>query len=97
MQAGEAGELSDSHTVGGEGDHCTREEASVEEGRASRGAAWGLGDPWATRNEVLGVAYPWVGVQGVACQVGAEGEAGLRSPVVLGDAGPSQVAHGALA
>lgn len=53
--------------------------------------------PWATRNEVLGVAYPWVGVQGVACQVGAEGEAGLRSLVVLGDAGPSQVAHGALA
>lgn len=44
VQAGEAGELSDSHTVGGEGDHCTREEASVEEGRASRGAAWGLGD-----------------------------------------------------
>lgn len=38
-----------------------------------------------------------MGVQGEACQVGAVGEAGLQSLGVLGDAGPSRVAHGELA
>lgn len=69
MQAGVAGGLSDSHTVGGEGDHCTREEASVEEGRASRGAAWGLGDLWGQSTDINNlcaekqqqtIPHPWV-------------------------------------
>lgn len=36
---------SDSHKVGGEGGRCIHGVASMEEGRASRGAAWGRGDP----------------------------------------------------
>lgn len=97
VQAGGAGGPSGSRMGVGEGARCSRAEASGAGAHACRGGAWGLGDPWATQNEVLGVASPWVGGQGAACQAGAAGGAARRSPGVLGDAGPSLAARGALA
>lgn len=82
-----------SRTEVAEGGRCIRGVASREVAHASRGGAWGLGDPLAIRSVAPGEASPLAAAQGVACRVEGEVVAGLLPPVALGGAGPFQAFH----
>lgn len=85
-----------SHRVAGGEGRCNHGEASVEAAHACRGGAWGLGDPWVTRNGALWAACPLGVVQGGACRGAGGAGAGLLTLGALDDdAVPSRVVRDA--